>query len=73
MSLSLGVRNPARAGACLRLWRGDAIESAPVMWRINGYRATLHVWTPEEWATLDKRPDDAQYHSSGIWCALRLE
>ena len=73
MSLSLGRRQPNRARGFLRLWRGGATDSSPIMWRINGYRATLLVWTPEEWAELDVPPADAQYHPSGIWCALRVE
>ncbi len=73
MSLSLGHRQPNRPRAFLRLWRGAATDSSPIVWRINGYRATLLVWTPEEWAELDVPPADAQYHPSGIWCALRVE
>jgi hypothetical protein len=42
-------------------------------WRINGFPATIHVWTAEEWASLEVRPDDAQYHPAGVWCALRLD
>ncbi len=73
MSLSLGRRQPNHPRGFLRLWRGGATESSPITWRINGYRATLLVWTPEEWAELDVPPADAQYHPSGIWCALRVE
>ena len=57
----------------LRLWREPAAEGPATMWRINGYRASLLVWTAEEWAKLDDRPADAQYHPSGIWCALRID
>ena len=42
-------------------------------WRINGYGATIVIWTAEEWAALAVRPDDAQYYPSGIWCALRMD
>ena len=41
-------------------------------WLINGHRATLFVWTSEEWERLPDRPPDAQFAPSGIWCALRM-
>ena len=44
-----------------------------MFWRINGFRARLMVWTAEEWEKLEPRPADAQYHPSGVWCALRWE
>ena len=42
-------------------------------WRINGHRATVHVWTREEWERLTDRPADAQHTPSGVWCALRID
>jgi hypothetical protein len=57
----------------LRIARGSAEEPPAVSWRINGYRAVLRIWTPQEWASLTVRPADAQYHPSGVWCALRIE
>ena len=57
----------------LRLFINRGPESAAVFWRINGFRAKLTVWTVEEWERLESRPSDAQYHPSGVWCALRLE
>jgi hypothetical protein len=59
--------------AVLRLWREPGPDRSAVFWRINGYRASLLVWTQDEWARLDARPLDAQYHPSGVWCALRIE
>jgi hypothetical protein len=44
-----------------------------IYWRINGYRARLLVWTIPEWEKLETRPSDAQYHPSGVWCALRMD
>jgi hypothetical protein len=44
-----------------------------IFWRINGYRARLLVWTIPEWEKLETRPSDAQYHPSGVWCALRMD
>ncbi len=46
---------------------------APCRWLIDGFPATLFVWTAEEWARLNDRPRDAQQCSNGIWCALRME
>jgi hypothetical protein len=42
-------------------------------WRINGFRASILVWTVEEWEQLTERPADAQFYPCGIWCALRIE
>ncbi len=53
-----------------RSWTRD--EPA-AFWRINGYRTRLLVWTQEEWERLETPPSDAQYHPTGVWCALRLE
>jgi hypothetical protein len=60
-----------RAGVRLYVPRGPDARAA--FWRINGYRASLSIWTCDEWDKLEDRPADAQYHPKGVWCALRLE
>jgi hypothetical protein len=61
-------RNP------LALYRPEPEESHRGHWRINGYLATLHVWTDEEYRRLaENRPRDAQYFPCGVWCALRID
>jgi hypothetical protein len=57
----------------LRPFINRGAESGAVLWRINGFRARLLVWTVEEWEKLEAHPIDAQYHPSGVWCALRLD
>ena len=57
----------------LRLDAEPASETKAAYWRINGFRARLLVWTVAEWEQLERRPADAQYHPSGVWCALRLD
>lgn len=42
-------------------------------WLINGFPATILVWTAEEWAALTVRPQDAQQVPNGTWCALRID
>ena len=42
-------------------------------WLINGFPATILVWTAEEWSRLTERPNDAQPFPNGSWCALRME
>jgi hypothetical protein len=42
-------------------------------WKINGYPATIFIWTAEEWARLPEPPTDAQYYPCGVWCALRID
>ncbi len=70
----LPVQDRAGGGAAaLRLYIHSSPDTGSIYWRINGFRARLLVWTVEEWNKLDARPPDAQFHPSGVWCALRLE
>jgi len=49
-------------------------DSAPVArWLINGFPATVIIWTRDQWAVLKDRPSDAQRFPDGFWCALRME
>jgi hypothetical protein len=48
-------------------------QERAAFWRINGHRARLLIWTPDEWARMETPPADAQFHPTGVWCALRLE
>jgi hypothetical protein len=75
MGTPLRACQSPRSGAGLRLHRGNPnrVDSPGVCWRINGHRARLLVWTVDEWERLAIRPLDAQYHPSGVWCALRLD
>lgn len=74
MSTLLQIHDLAAAGAgALRLYIQSRPEAGAAFWRINGFRAKLLVWTREEWERLEARPPDAQFHPSGVWCALRLE
>ncbi len=57
----------------LRLYVDRGPDSRVAFWRINGYRASLLIWTIDEWEKLEVRPTDAQYHPSGVWCALRMD
>lgn len=62
---------PPRLG--VRLYISPGPESKAIYWRINGFRTRLLVWTVDEWEKLEPRPTDAQYHPSGVWCALRSD
>ena len=42
-------------------------------WKINGYGASIIIWTSEEWGKLTDPPGDAQYYPCGVWCALRMD
>lgn len=68
---------PVRAGQserlAPRLYVEDDIGPRAACWRINGYRASLYIWTMAEWEAMAERPLDAQYHPSGLWCALRVD
>ena len=53
--------------------RPPASERNVAHWRINGYPATISIWTASEWENLDEHPTDAQYYPCGIWVALRID
>jgi hypothetical protein len=70
----LKFRNVAGGSAATaQLYVQTSPDSRAAFWRIDGFRARLLVWTPEEWAKLEVRPPDAQLHPSGVWCALRVD
>jgi hypothetical protein len=73
MSTTLRARADRSPRTRLRLYRESEPDARATVWRINGYRARLHIWTLDEWENLEAAPADAQYHPSGVWCALRLE
>ena len=57
----------------LSLYEPPVAAANTTRWRINGHRATVVIWTPEEWERLAERPTDAQYTPCGVWCALRVD
>jgi hypothetical protein len=57
----------------LRLHMPPADIASSARWLINGFPATILIWTAEEWSRLTERPNDAQQFPNGIWCALRME
>jgi hypothetical protein len=73
MNASFGARVYGRPRADLRAIEGGAPAGKAAYWRINGHRARLLIWTRDEWEKLKTRPPDAQFHPSGVWCALRLD
>jgi len=73
MRTSLRVRVSPSPRTGLPVYREPETETGGALWRINGYRARLLIWTRDEWEKMDTRPPDAQYHPSGVWCALRAD
>jgi hypothetical protein len=73
MSATLTARIARSQRRGLRVCRGPEPDAPVPLWRINGYRARLLIWTPDEWEKMDAPPPDAQYHPSGVWCALRMD
>lgn len=57
----------------LKIHRPDEDSSNSARWLINGYPATILIWTAEEWARLTVRPQDAQQVPNGTWCVLRMD
>jgi hypothetical protein len=73
MSQAMTANLSAIARPALRLWREPKPEQSAIFWRVNGYLVSLHLWTLDEWETMDAHPNDAQFHERGFWCALRVE
>ena len=63
--------SPKRSTLKLHLPTEEITNSA--RWLINGFPATILVWTAEEWSRLTERPLDAQQVPNGTWCALRID
>jgi hypothetical protein len=57
----------------LSIHRPRMDQSSSASWLVNGFPATIIIWTAEEWASLDVLPLDAQPFPNGIWCALRID
>jgi hypothetical protein len=57
----------------LRLHLPTAEIASSARWLINGFPATILIWTAEEWARLTDHPQDAQPYPNGTWCALRID
>lgn len=72
MNRVCGVHPIATTRLSLGLFDPPSTDTNAACWRINGYRATIVIWTAEEWERLPERPADAQYYACGVWCALRL-
>jgi hypothetical protein len=73
MSQSLISSGFATQRAPLQIFRPFAPVSHSARWKINGHKASLLIWSAEEWERLDQRPADAQFHPHGVWCALRFD
>jgi hypothetical protein len=73
MSRAIPASPFVESRARLGLFQPPIPETNTAQWRINGYRATIIIWTSEEWERLKDRPPDAQYYPCGVWCALRME
>jgi hypothetical protein len=62
-----------RAGLGLFVPPADEPTADPT-WLINGFPASITIWTAREWQRLRawERPPDAQRHPNGCWAALRM-
>ena len=71
--MSSAARADRPAVAALQVYQPPQAELQRARWRINGFLASIIVWTADEWSRLEHRPNDAQYLPCGVWCALRIE
>ena len=72
MNQVIPVQDSAKSRPALALYHAPLLGSHIPYWRINGFPATIIIWTADEWEHLIDRPDDAQYFACGVWCALRM-
>ena len=73
MKIGASPRPLATTRPPLKLHVPSSVVASATRWLINGFPATVIVWTAEEWNHLTVRPEDAQEGPNGIWCALRME
>ncbi len=73
MSNAVRSSQLAMRRSSLKVHQPDSDQPCSASWLINGYPATIFIWTAEEWAKLADRPVDAQSFPNGIWCALRID
>lgn len=63
----------AKKRTLLKIHRPAEQLTNSARWLINGFPATMLIWTAEEWARLAVHPADAQPFPYGSWGALRME
>ena len=60
----------------VRIYRPSGDPGGPSIrrWKVNGYPASVVVWTAEDWDRLAdaEKPADAQEHHDGIRVAVRM-
>lgn len=57
----------------LKIHRPEPEAANSACWLINGFPATILIWTAEEWSELTVRPQNAQQIPNGTWCLLRMD
>jgi hypothetical protein len=65
--------SPSRPSPRLAIHHPDRAPAAPLRCRINGWPASVHLWTDAEFARLDPPPCDAQPSCIGVWVAIRMD
>lgn len=73
MNPATQLQHVATERTALGLYNPPLIEAHVAHWKINGFPASILIWTVEEWEKLIDRPTDAQYYPCGVWCALRID
>ncbi|WP_435017567.1 hypothetical protein TA3x_005182 [Tundrisphaera sp. TA3] len=73
MNIALRDDSIAMKRSLLKIHRPAEQIANSARWLINGFPATVLIWTAEEWAMLSVRPNDAQPFPNGSWGALRMD
>lgn len=71
---------PAPSSAFLRIFSADPTRDGPEtsssgvhVFHVNGWPATLEIWTAEQWGRLEERPAEALEFDGGQWAAFRMQ
>ncbi len=73
MKNAMPARHVSMKRSGLKIHQPGPAQPSAATWLINGFPASILIWTAEEWASLDDPPVDAQRFPNGIWCALRVD
>jgi len=73
MSIALRTADVTSKRSQLKLHLPAEEVASTTCWLINGFPATILIWSADEWARLIDRPEGAQQFPNGIWCVLRVD
>lgn len=73
MNIPIRDEQVSKKRSLLKIHRPAEQFANSARWLINGFPATVLIWTAEEWSRLAVHPIDAQPFPNGSWGALRMD